>query len=263
MAYFFIFLTLFLFEKEEGREKLYQKLKEEGERSIFIFKKNFPLKEPPYLKIKIISSKDKRVPPWASGIYFERNIYLKEDAIPNLIKTLSHEIAHSLLHETIKERQIPLWFDEGFAQILSGGEENLFFYLIFYFYWGPPLKELEENFPSFYFSKRIAYLKSKILVNKMIKERGKDGFILFLENLKKGYYFEEAFILTFGKNLKSFEKSFKKERLLKIFIFFGSSSAIFWFFLTLLFLYAYILKRKKSKNLLKSMEENDTDVPYF
>lgn len=263
MIIFFVIFTVFLFGPEKENEKIYIELSKAGKETVEKFRIKFPFQEPPYLKIEIVSKKDKRIPVWASGIYYNKTILLKEDSLKNLIKTLNHEIAHSFLDPSLGSKDIPLWFNEGLAQIMAGEEDDFLTLFLLNLTGGTKLEDLNNNFPNSYFGKKLAYAKSRISVLKMVERRGWDGFYLFLFNLNRGYSFEKTFLEYMGENLISFENSFKKERILKIMVYFGTGSIFFWFFLSIFLIFAYILKRKKNKNLVKSWEENDTDLPYF
>lgn len=263
MLTLFIIFTIFIFDDQKENDYIYSQLKKKGIETIEKYKKKFPFKEPPLLKIEVVSKFDKRIPEWASGIYFNKTILLKEDRIENLIKTLNHEIAHSFLDEQINNQKVPLWFEEGLAQVISGEEEDFLTFFLLNLTGGAPLKDLENSFPSSIIGKRLAYTKSRLMVLKIVDKVGWDGIYVFLFNLNKGIPFEKAFFYNFGENLYSFEKSFKKDRFYKILAYMGTGSLFFWFFLAILLIIAYYLRRKKNKNLVKSWEEDDTDLPYF
>lgn len=252
-----------MFGSEKENEKLYIQLHKVGLETVEKYKKRFPFKEPLFLRVEIVQKGDRRIPEWASGVYYNKTILLKEDSLENLIKTFNHEIAHSFLHNFIGLQRLPLWFEEGLAQVMSGEEEDIITVFLLNLTGGKELEDLENSFPSSYLGKRMAYAKSRILVKKMIEKGGWDEFYIFLYNLNKGMEFERAFFSFMGENLLSFEKSFKKERVFKIMVYLGTGSLLFWFLLSLFLIFAYFLKRKKNKNLVKSWEENDTDLPYF
>lgn len=263
MQIILIIFTVFLFGPEKENEKIYIHLNKAGMEAVEKYKKRFPFREPLFLRVEIVSRRDKRIPEWASGIYFNKTILLKENSIDNLIKTFNHEIAHSFFHNFIEGQRLPLWFEEGLAQVMAGEEEDLLTLFLLNLTGGTEIEKLENTFPSSYLGKRLAYAKSRILVKKMIDKGGWDEFYLFLYNLNKGIDFERAFFSFMGENLLSFEKSFKKDRVFKIMLYLGTGSLLFWFLLSVFLIFAYILKRKKNKNLVKSWEEDDTDLPYF
>ena len=66
-----------------------------------------------------------RAPEWGAAVALPaaRTILLRADA-PELYRTLRHELAHLILHQTIAVR-VPLWFDEGYAAWAAGEWERL------------------------------------------------------------------------------------------------------------------------------------------
>lgn len=263
MKVIFIIFTVFIFNSEKRMEKIYFHLNNKGNEIVEKYKKKFPFKEPYYLKVEIVSKNNLRIPQWASGVYYNRTILLKEDKFENLLKTFAHEIAHSFFNESISHQKVPLWFEEGVAQIISGEEEDIISSFLLNLTGGLAIKDLEISFPSDIFGKRIAYAKSRVFVLKIIDRIGWDGLYVLLYNISRGDSFDEALFKEMGENINSLEKNFKKERIYKIFFIFGTGSLFFWFALSILLLTAYIMKRKKNKEVVKSWEENDTDLPYF
>ncbi len=65
-----------------------------------------------------------RAPGWGAGVAFpsSRTIFLRAD-LPDLDRTLRHEVAHLVLRQAVRTRT-PLWFDEGYAAWASGELER-------------------------------------------------------------------------------------------------------------------------------------------
>lgn len=65
-----------------------------------------------------------RAPGWGAAVAIPsaRRIYLRSD-LPDLARTLRHEVAHLVLRDAIGTRT-PLWFDEGYAAWASGELER-------------------------------------------------------------------------------------------------------------------------------------------
>lgn len=65
-----------------------------------------------------------RAPGWGAGVAIpsSRTIYLRAD-LPDLARTLRHEVAHLVLRQAVRTRT-PLWFDEGYAAWASGELER-------------------------------------------------------------------------------------------------------------------------------------------
>ncbi|HSC59026.1 MAG TPA: hypothetical protein VLC11_05650 [Gemmatimonadales bacterium] len=62
-----------------------------------------------------------RIPGWGAGVALPQGhvIVLRAD-LPDITTTLRHELAHLVLHQAVRTR-VPLWFDEGYATVASGG----------------------------------------------------------------------------------------------------------------------------------------------
>lgn len=66
-----------------------------------------------------------RAPGWGAAVAFPqaRTIILRAD-LPDLRRTLRHEVAHLVLRGAVRSR-LPLWFDEGYATLAAGEWDRL------------------------------------------------------------------------------------------------------------------------------------------
>ena len=66
-----------------------------------------------------------RAPGWGAAVAFPqaRTIILRAD-LPDLTRTLRHEVAHLVLRDAVRSR-LPLWFDEGYATLAAGEWDRL------------------------------------------------------------------------------------------------------------------------------------------
>ena len=66
-----------------------------------------------------------RAPGWGAAVAFPqaRTIILRAD-LPDLPRTLRHEVAHLVLRDAVRSR-LPLWFDEGYATLAAGEWDRL------------------------------------------------------------------------------------------------------------------------------------------
>lgn len=66
-----------------------------------------------------------RAPGWGAAVAFPqaRTIILRAD-LPDLSRTLRHEVAHLVLRGAVRSR-LPLWFDEGYATLAAGEWDRL------------------------------------------------------------------------------------------------------------------------------------------
>jgi hypothetical protein len=117
----------------------------------------------------------------------------------NLETTIKHELCHLILHDHIQAVNLPRWLDEGIAQWVCGGIDEVIFrergslldsaVLSGRFI---PLRSLQANFPRDKNSLLLAYEQSKNIVEYIIKKYGEQGLQNLLERLKNGHPIEEA-----------------------------------------------------------------------
>lgn len=111
---------------------------------------------------------------------------------------LPHEISHLVLHDFMKNRQIPRWFDEGVAQfdeINNNEEHRLVLAKLVQRNNSMPLAMLEA-FPAMVnedpLKAAIFYAESLYIVDFLIKTYGKDKFGDLCRHLRDGLTFEAA-----------------------------------------------------------------------
>ncbi len=72
-----------------------------------------------------------QLPDWVQGVYLpqQKKIVLRRTAGMNpsddLSRVMTHELTHLYLHQLLGDIPIPTWFNEGFAEYLSGKEINI------------------------------------------------------------------------------------------------------------------------------------------
>lgn len=129
-----------------------------------------------------------------------------------LTGTLPHEISHLILHDFIgPNRHIPLWFDEGVAQLEEDRNNQNY---------GPilarlivngqsmPFKLLQNVTPGAPLNSRqasIFYAESLYIVDFLVKTYGSEDFISLCRNLRDGKSFEDAFYSAYYPSLESSE----------------------------------------------------------
>jgi len=123
---------------------------------------------------------------------------------------LPHEISHLILHDFIgAHRYIPMWFDEGVAQLEEAREDlnhrNILSHLILD---GKsiPLVMLQNPNPSVHNDATygaIFYAESLYIVDFLVKTYGKESFINLCRNLRDGMSFEEALKSAYAPSLDS------------------------------------------------------------
>jgi hypothetical protein len=130
--------------------------------------------------------------------------------------TIKHELCHLILHEHIQRRNLPRWLDEGIAQWVCGGIDEIIFQnrgslldtavLSGRFI---PLRSLQHEFPRDKHSLLLAYEQSKSVVEYLIKQYGEKGLRNLLQNLKNGHPIEDALYDVFGISFPDFEAEWR------------------------------------------------------
>ncbi len=134
-----------------------------------------------------------------------------------LRETFEHELCHLLLHDHIKDALLPKWLDEGICQWISGslGEimagtgtaasgVNLLRHPI-------PLQQLTVSFPRDRDSLIQAYQGSRLFVEYLVAQFGKESLLNVLQYLKEGSPTDQAFSQAFPKSLPSLQEEWLEE----------------------------------------------------
>lgn len=201
------------------------------------------------------SAEAERVPDWVAG-YAVGSIGLvvllpsRSPAYPDrsLDAVLLHEVAHVLVARAAGRRNVPRWLDEGLA--MAAGRYGLAdrFELVFATMrrGDPSLASLDRSFPASPGASRRAYALSGAMVRWVIDTYGEDAVARMLAQVRAGAAFETAFAAVTGAPLAVGEDRFWQSigswrRFLPIL----TSPTLGWVAITLLFLLAYVVRRRR------------------
>jgi len=208
-----------------------------------------------------------RIPDWGIGLAAptqRRILVLSPADAPariDLEEIITHEIAHMLLGMTLPGQPLPRWFDEGHAMFQARewriAESTRIVWallartLI-------PLSELTNSFPYERASAELAYTESYTAVDFMVRTEGLDTFREFVRRAAHTGDFEAALIEVYGWNLARFDDEWRKHLRGRYpwAVLPGVLLSIPGIF-TLLFLAAYLRKRRKARRRLAQWEEED------
>ncbi len=130
-----------------------------------------------------------------------------------LNSTLPHEISHLILHDFIgPKRIIPLWFDEGVAQLEEQREDQNNATILAHVVANGqslPLVVLKNLTSAVQFDNRYAsifYAESLYIVDFLIKTYGKENFVKLCRSLRDDKKFEEALRSSYYPSIDSIEK---------------------------------------------------------
>lgn len=134
-----------------------------------------------------------------------------------LHETFEHELCHLVLHDHIKDKLLPKWLDEGICQWLSGslgeimvgnaavaGQINPSRRPI-------PLQQLTVSFPRDRDLLTQAYVESRLFVEYLVTEFGREPLFNVLQYLKDGLPIDQAVSKAFPKSLANLEEEWLEE----------------------------------------------------
>lgn len=212
------------------------------------------------LVVEVVRS-DPRVFPWADGIYSNGRLVLKAGTMEEFPELFRHELAHAFI-EAAGGGRVAVWFNEGLAMRLSGGEGDALAA-----FWSsvrkrPRLTDLADGFPEGGTAVRMAYARSKTALDTIAEEAGWEGVLAVLSGCRRGLPFDQALLYGTGRNTAGWEKAIgRPEWVAYLFSGFGS---LLWFLLAAVVVVAYIRLRRRQRAMIAAWDEedkHDPDVP--
>jgi len=185
----------------------------------------------------------------------------------DFFQVLTHEYNHILLHTIAADVNIPLWFDEGFAQyfakqwdirrefifVRNGIIGNLL-----------DLNAYNYRYPEFQDQVEIFYLQSYYTIKYLINRFSKEKFQDFLEALQESTDFKKTFFDIFQIPLYRFivdaRNSIKTHTILTVFY---SGFGLLWMIIPILLIIAYARKRllgKRVEEIWDKEENSDNNL---
>jgi len=208
-------------------------------------------------------------PVWAQAIALpqQRVIIIKTEGIHSFEEfreIFIHEYTHLLLGGLFAEQPIPVWLHEGLAMQLSGewsisriitmSQAVLSGRII-------PLQNLMASFPEDEFQAKIAYAESYYVISFFLHEFGAGALGSFIKDYARGFGYEQALFRSTGLKEKDFQKKWKRFISLRFsWLPIGFSAGAFWFLVTLVFIFAAMRKRKRSKEILAAWREEEENA---
>jgi len=215
---------------------------------------------------------------WAAGCAFplQRRVLIRDPGFTEnrnlkFLVVLRHEIAHVIIGERVGGRlsEIPFWFNEGMAMLLSG--EGMFFrrdlILMGRAVWGSiiPLRNLEAGFPDEADLADLAYAESLSAVSMIVRDYGRESLRAILDLVRLGESFTNAMTLTTGMTPYSFDERWRSyvERHYKMSLLLSSSSFL-WMLISAAFLIVYLNYRRMRRERLERMAaEEEKEDEFF
>ena len=209
-----------------------------------------------------------RVPPWAAGMAFSRrNLILlrvenRSGAVNDITKVFVHELAHLALDQAVNYRRLPRWFHEGFAihhsdewsvgrttALAHGVLSNRLF----------SLEALTESFPDKPPDVDLAYAQSIDFVAFLLGRFGRDRFRKLIGLLGQDWPFLLAVEEAYDMGIFKLEQEWHGDLKMRFtWIPFLTGTATLWFLASLVFIAAY-LRRRRTKALGHALLEGQDD----
>jgi hypothetical protein len=210
------------------------------------------------------------VPEWAGGVAIPEWRRIVLPTYPARVRdgdqrtVLRHEIVHLVLHERLPG-PVPRWFDEGYAEVASGGwDVESAWQLRLAFTTGavPPLDSLSLDWPRRSVDARTAYLLSATAVDYLRRRGGERGMQLLFDNWRREGSFERGLRATYGITLGQLEDEWRRDvRTRYGWLAILSNVALIWLAATALVLLAWIPRRRRNRLRLAQMDAEERMLP--
>ncbi len=212
-------------------------------------------------------------PEWAIGLSLSNKGVIivvngtgQNGVLVDLEKTFVHELAHVAIDRARAGQPFPRWYNEGYA--LHAGEE-----------WTPEraetlaraatagtirsFRELDRGFPAHHMSASAAYSQSFHFVAHLERMKGDGVHAEILGRVRDGDSFEDAFRKTFGSSLAVVEAGWRTDLESSMSGWSMLNDGMWGFFgASLLFIVAWLVRRKRAKRKLAAMGDDPGGWDY-
>jgi hypothetical protein len=168
-----------------------------------------------------LAPEDAPVPDYASGVAYSqlRLILLSiEPRFPNsnhdIAEIFRHELAHIALYDATEGRDVPKWFNEGFAVHVSGESAATRLQTL----WSAtlshrllPLGQLERAFPADPVRTDVAYAQAADVVRFLVRKQDRDRFASLFARVRAGQTFDSAVTDAYGVDLDTLESQWRED----------------------------------------------------
>lgn len=200
-------------------------------------------------------------PKYASGVaYSELGLVLltEKARYPNdqhdLVQVFRHELAHVALHDAVGHRNVPRWFNEGFAVHASGEAVATRMQTL----WTAtltdkliPLSDLTHHFPADATRASVAYAQAADLVRYLLRTHDALRFQALLDRMRAGQAFEAAIADAYATDLANLEYEWRED-VSRRYTFWPVlfSGTMVWMGALALFVWGWRKRRKRNRKIL-------------
>jgi hypothetical protein len=221
---------------------------------------------PPAKQSRVEKRIDSLAPAWAAGFVLggDRLGAIRLDRVDrypyrDALSVLTHEICHVLLDDAVGDA-LPSWFEEGVATWLGrrwGLRDTLVLSSSLLLGELPELDRLDGYFRGSSARARVAYAASFDFVQWSVDRYGNE-VVAHVVRLVRNRPFEEAWEVATGEALSSAEARWRRGSLLVYrWLPLVTGSGVLWIAITLLAVVAGIRRRRRSRQMLESWEEEE------
>jgi hypothetical protein len=208
----------------------------------------------------------RRLPSWMAGAAIPARQFVVVRVAPgqapqSLEPLLAHELTHVILRADYPEHDgWPLWFQEGLAMRESrteGLREYVTLSAAALFDRMLPFESISVSFPAGEADARLAYAQSASFLSFLDAQAGRGRFaVLMLELRSRG--FEEAFRGAYGVGIGAAEGQWRRWVNRRFsWVPAVTSETVFWLLMTLLFLVAIAVRRRRSRLMRERWEKEE------
>jgi hypothetical protein len=208
----------------------------------------------------------RRLPSWMAGAAIPARQFVIVRVAPGqtpagLEPLLAHELTHVILNADYPAGSgWPLWFQEGLAMRESrteGLREYLTLSAAALFDRMLPLESLSASFPAAEAEARLAYAQSASFLAFLDSQFGRGRFAILMRELR-GRGFEEAFRIAYGAGTGAAEGRWLRwVNRRYAWVPAMTSETAFWLLITLLFLVAVAVRRRRSRLMRERWEQEE------
>jgi len=210
----------------------------------------------------------RRLPSWIAGAAFPTRQLIIVRVAPGqtpgaLEPLLAHELTHVILKADYRSHdEWPLWFQEGLAMRESrseGWREHLTLSAAALFDRMLPLERLSVSFPSDEAQTRLAYAESASFLAFLDAQTGRGRFGALMRELRERD-FEDAFRAAYGTSVRAAESRWLRWANRRYaWVPAMTSETAFWLLITLLFLVAIAVRRRRSRLMRERWDEEERE----
>ncbi len=179
----------------------------------------------------------------------------------NVQQTFRHELAHVALHDAVRGRPVPRWFNEGFA-VFASGESSL---PRLQTLWTAtvagnllPLDRLERSFPADAGTASIAYAQAADIVRYLVRRQDHFRFNGLVERMARGTPFDAALEQAYGIDRRALELEWQKDVSRRYTLWpILASTSVLWMGVMALFFFGYRRRKARSRAVLERWRKEE------